>query len=125
MLYVGIVLVFLGIFFMVHYVKRKNQNKRRTALIQATCTNFVEKADSEGDTYTKYYTLTYVVDGKQYSIANQILPGDPQIGDPIMVNYNPKKPQDAGFDYQDKGKEHYSFFIGLGLFLLGIIILIL
>ena len=125
MLYVGIVMVFLGIFFMGHYVSRKNQNKRRTATIQATCTNYVDRADYESETSTRYYTLTYIVGGKQYMLGNQIVPGNLQIGDPVMVNYNPKKPQDAGFDFQDKGKEHYSFFIGLGLFVLGIILFIL
>ena len=124
MIIVGFVIVCIGFFFMIFYRVHKNQNKRRTATVQGTCVNItVNTSEDTGD--RTYYDFSYDVGENQYMLNNISVPGSPQIGDQVTLRYNPNNPKDAGYDFASDGKEHYIFYVGIGLTVVGIILMIL
>ena len=121
---VGLVIMVIGIVLMINYPLKKSQNKRRSAAVTATCVSVVDKGGEDDE--IRYYGFTYVVGGKQYMVSNLVgIPGDPKVGDQVPFCYNPKRPQDAGYDFKSQGKEHYFLYVGLGVFVVGIICMII
>ena len=124
MIIVGFVILCLGIFFMIYYKVHKKQNNRRTARVQGTCVNItVNTSEDSGD--TTHYDFSYDVGGNQYMLKNLIVPGSPAIGDQVTLRYNPDNPKDAGYDFASDGKEKYILYVGIGITVVGIILMIL
>ena len=122
---VGLAICLVGILFMIYYPIFKARNKRRTAMAQGTCIKVEQREVGEDSNINTYYTLRYVVDGKEYILKNvQAVPGRVEEGSPVTICYNPKKPQDAGPHYEG-GKTHYILAIGIALFVIGVILVIL
>ena len=130
MFVVGLSLVIVGIIFIVLYNKQNKANKRQTARVQGTCINIEDKVNNTGDIATtntiRHWRFKYMVDGKEYTTKQLLgIPGDPQIGDQVTLRYNPKKPEDSGYDFQSDDKTHYIRTIGIVLLVIGIILAII
>ncbi|MCR5002311.1 MAG: DUF3592 domain-containing protein [Lachnospiraceae bacterium] len=124
----GLALVIIGIIFIVLYNKQNKANKRQTARVQGTCIDIQDKGNDNGDfdSTIRHWRFKYMVDGKEYTTKYLLgIPGDPQIGDQVTLRYNPKKPEDSGYDYQSDDKTHYIRTIGIVLLVIGIILAII
>ncbi len=122
----GLVIAALGIVFIVMYNKQKKQNNRRTARVKAVCTNIEEKINGEEGNSITHYTLSYNVDGKDYTLSNLVgLPPKTEVGAEVTVRYNPQNPQDAGYDFGEAAKDKYLLYVGIGGLVLGILIMII
>ena len=124
----GLALLIVGICFIVFYSNQNRANKRRTANVTGTCVNVEEKTtlSEESDNSIRHYTFTYNVEGKEYSTKPlHSIPEDPKVGEQVTLRYNPKNPADAGYDYKSDDKTKIILWIGLGLILISIILIIL
>ena len=66
------------------------------------------------------------VDGKDYTLSNLVgLPPKTEAGSEVTVRYNPQNPQDAGYDFGEAAKEKYMLYVGIGVLVLGILIMII
>ena len=126
---VGLALLIVGIIFIVLYFKTNGENKRRTANVTGTCIKVEEKQTLSEDASSPgimHYTFSYNVDGKEYTTKPiHSIPGDPQVGGQVTLRYDPKKPWDAGYDYKSDDKTRYILWIGIGLTILSIVLIIL
>ncbi len=129
MIIVGLTVACIGIAIMIYYPVHKNRNNRRTAMVPGTCVYIDDEwipSDDPTDNYSvRYYTFAYNVWGRQYTIRVSGIPGDPQLGQQVTLAYNPNDPQDAGYFYNDKGKEKPILYVGIGVFIFGVILIIL
>jgi len=125
MIQAGVMLFFIGIIIMICYPINKKKNTRCTAQTQGILTNIRRRVSTKGPRKS-IHVYSYQVDGTEYHLETvEHSPEVSDVGDACTIWYNPRKPKDAqAYRPSDKYLK-ILLYVGLGLFLLGIILIVM
>ena len=125
MVIAAVVVLFVGFILIICYPINKRKNARCTEQTQGMLIDILRRRNSKGN-LKSMHVYSYNVDGVAYQLRTlDYSPQAHRIGDECTIWYNPTKPKDA---QAFRGSDKYLkilLLIGIGLFLLGILLLFL